>query len=54
MYKRQLFASARAVGAGVVRAVARRKDVVYLPAWWALVMLVVKHLPEGIFKKMKF
>ncbi len=52
--KSPLFASARAVGAGVVRAVAARKDVVYLPGWWALVMLAVKHVPEAIFKKLKF
>ncbi len=52
--KSPLFASAHAVGAGVVRAVELRKDVVYLPWWWGLVMFLVTHLPEGIFKKLKF
>lgn len=49
-----LFASPRSVGEGVRRAARLKKDVVYLPWWWALVMLGVKHLPEGIFKKLKF
>jgi short-subunit dehydrogenase len=52
--KSPLFASARAVGAGIVRAVEVRKDVVYLPGWWAPIMFAVRHLPEGIFKKLKF
>ena len=51
--KSPLFASARSVGEGVHRAARGGRDVVYLPWWWALVMLVVKHVPERIFKKLK-
>jgi len=43
------------VGAGVVRAVDSGRDgVVYLPWWWRFIMLVVKSLPERIFKRLNF
>jgi decaprenylphospho-beta-D-erythro-pentofuranosid-2-ulose 2-reductase len=47
-----LFASARVVGEGVYKAIRQRKDVVYLPGFWRLIMFVVKSIPEGIFKKL--
>lgn len=52
--KSPLFASAEAVGRGVVRAMDKGKDSVYVPAWWGLIMLGVIHTPEFIFKKLKF
>jgi short-subunit dehydrogenase len=51
--KGPLFASADAVARGIVRAVDRRKDVVYLPAFWAPIMALIRAIPEGIFKRMK-
>ena len=53
--KGPLFASAAAVGKGIVRAVDSRRDgVVYLPWWWRAIMLVIKALPERVFKRLKF
>jgi short-subunit dehydrogenase len=52
--KGPLFASARKVGRGVVKAMDRRKDTAYLPGYWKLIMLGVIHMPEFIFKKLKF
>lgn len=52
--KNALFASPASVGRGVVRAIDRRRDVVYLPWWWRFVMLAVRALPEAFFKRMKF
>jgi NAD(P)-dependent dehydrogenase (short-subunit alcohol dehydrogenase family) len=53
--KTPLFASAAEVGAGVVRVVDSGRDgVVYLPWWWRFIMLVVKALPERIFKRLTF
>jgi short-subunit dehydrogenase len=53
--KTPLFASAAHVGSGIVRAVDSGRDgVVYLPWWWRFVMLVIKSLPERIFKRLKF
>ena len=53
--KTPLFASAAEVGAAVVRVVDSGRDgVVYLPWWWRFIMLVVKSLPERIFKRLTF
>jgi NAD(P)-dependent dehydrogenase (short-subunit alcohol dehydrogenase family) len=53
--KTPLFASAAQVGRGIVRAVdARRDGVVYLPWWWRFIMLVIKSLPERVFKRLTF
>lgn len=51
--KGPLWASAETVGAGIVGAIDKKKDVAYLPGFWALIMLVIRSIPEGIFKKMK-
>jgi len=54
MKKTPLFASAASVGRGIVRAVDRKREVVYLPWWWRWVMLVVRAIPESFFKRMSF
>jgi decaprenylphospho-beta-D-erythro-pentofuranosid-2-ulose 2-reductase len=46
-----LFAQPSQVAKGIVKAIERRRDVVYLPAFWAMVMLVVRLVPRRIFKK---
>ncbi|WP_018971568.1 SDR family oxidoreductase [Rudaea cellulosilytica] len=51
--KGALWAKPDAVAAGIVRAIDKRRNVVYLPGFWALIMLVIKHIPEAIFKKLK-
>ena len=48
-----LFASPERVAAGIDRAIRRRKDVVYLPGFWYWIMLVIRLLPEFIFKRLK-
>jgi len=52
--KNPLFSSAEVVGKGIYKSMRSGKDVVYLPSYWRLIMWVVIHIPEGIFKKMKF
>ncbi|HZO72898.1 MAG TPA: SDR family oxidoreductase [Ktedonobacteraceae bacterium] len=47
-----LFASAQSVGKGVYQAMKQGKDVVYLPAYWRVIMFIVRAVPERIFKKM--
>lgn len=47
-----LWAQPEAIGSGIVSAVDRGRDVVYLPWFWACIMLVIKHVPEFIFKRM--
>lgn len=51
--KGPLFASAEKVGAGIYEAIKARADVVYLPFWWQGIMLVIKTIPEIIFKRLK-
>lgn len=47
-----LFASPAQVATGIVKAVASRKDVVYVPWFWRPVMFIIRSIPGFIFKKM--
>lgn len=47
-----LFATPEQVARGILKAVARRRDVVYLPGYWALIMFVIRSIPQSIFKKL--
>ncbi len=49
-----LFAPAEAVGRGVYRAIVTGREVVYLPWFWWIIMTVLRHVPEFIFKKLNF
>ena len=49
-----LWATPEAVAAGIVNAIDKQRDVVYLPGFWRLIMLIIAHVPEGIFKRLKF
>lgn len=48
-----LWAKPAAVAAGVVRAIDKREDEVYVPAFWWAVMTIIKALPNELFKKMR-
>ncbi len=50
--KNALFAQPAQVGKVIVRAIEKRKDVVYAPAFWGLIMLMVRSIPRRLFKKM--
>jgi short-subunit dehydrogenase len=47
-----LFAQPARVARYVLRAIEKRKDVVYVPPFWGLIMLIVRSIPRRIFKKM--
>ena len=47
-----LWASPQQVAEGIVKAVDAKKDVVYLPGFWRLIMMVVCAIPERVFKKL--
>ena len=47
-----LAASAQDVGEGIYRAVKDRKEVVYLPWFWRPIMLIVRSIPEPVFKRL--
>jgi decaprenylphospho-beta-D-erythro-pentofuranosid-2-ulose 2-reductase len=47
-----LFATPSNVADGILKAVEKRKDVVYVPAFWAIIMLILRTIPRSIFKKL--
>jgi decaprenylphospho-beta-D-erythro-pentofuranosid-2-ulose 2-reductase len=49
-----LATTAEAVAEDVVAAVAKRKELVWTPAPWRLVMSVFRHIPRTIFRKLPF
>ncbi len=45
-------ASAEAVAATIVQGIAQGKAVIYAPAKWAVIMMIIRHLPAFIFNKL--
>lgn len=45
-------AEVTAVASDIVNGIAQAKPVVYAPAKWAVIMMVIRHLPRFIFNKM--
>ncbi|CAN5150680.1 SDR family oxidoreductase [soil metagenome] len=50
--KGPLWAHPDAIARGIERAIEKKKDEVYLPGWWFLIMTVIKSIPEKIFKSL--
>lgn len=50
--KNFLWASPEKVANDIYRAAAKGKDVVYTPWFWRYIMLIIKTIPERIFKKL--
>lgn len=48
-----LVASPKTIGQQIVRTLKKSSDVVYLPGFWRYIMMIIKHIPEFIFKRMK-
>ncbi|NVJ22361.1 MULTISPECIES: SDR family oxidoreductase [Myxococcus] len=51
--KNKLFASPEKVARGLLSAADSRKNEVYVPGIWAIIMLIIKSIPESVFKKLK-
>ena len=49
---KNLTAEPQEVGKAVWKAVQNGKNVIYVRPIWRLVMLVIRHIPEGVFKKL--
>jgi short-subunit dehydrogenase len=52
MPKSEKFADADSVAESIVKAVDKRKDVLYVPFQWQPIMFVIRNIPERIFKKL--
>lgn len=48
-----LVASPRYVGERIVRALGKSADVIYLPWFWRYIMLIIRNIPESVFKRLK-
>jgi short-subunit dehydrogenase len=51
--KGALWAQPERIAAGIVKAIDRRRNIVYLPWFWRWIMLVIRHIPEPLFKRLK-
>jgi decaprenylphospho-beta-D-erythro-pentofuranosid-2-ulose 2-reductase len=52
--KGPLLADPAAVGVGIYQAMRKRKEVVYLPGYWRIIMWIVRSIPEAVFKRLNF
>ena len=48
-----LVATPQYVGERIARALERGRDVLYVPWFWRYIMLIITHIPEVIFKRLK-
>lgn len=51
--KGALWATPGQVAQGIVNAITKRKSVAYTPAFWALIMYVIRSIPEFVFRRLK-
>jgi short-subunit dehydrogenase len=51
--KNVLFACPEGIARGIYRAIAGKKDIVYVPGYWRIIMAVVRHIPEYCFKRLE-
>ena len=47
-----LWATPADIAAGIHKAIAKRRDVVYLPWFWRGIMLIIRSIPETLFKRL--
>jgi decaprenylphospho-beta-D-erythro-pentofuranosid-2-ulose 2-reductase len=50
--KNFLFAKPADIAKGIINAIDKKKDVVYLPFFWKYIMMIIKSIPEGVFKRL--
>ncbi len=48
----KMAAAPERVGAAIVKAVKKRRSVVYVPGYWRLIMMIIKAIPEPVFKRL--
>lgn len=51
--KSALWAKPEGIARGIVRATDRGRSVIYLPWFWLPIMLIIRHVPEFVFKRVK-
>ena len=48
-----LWASADDIARGIISAMHKRRDIVYLPWFWCGIMFIIRAIPDRVFKKLK-
>lgn len=51
--KGALWAKPEAIARGILKAIDRHRSVAYLPWFWSGIMLIIKHVPESVFRRIK-
>jgi short-subunit dehydrogenase len=51
--KGPLFADPQSVGKRIHKAMLKGENVVYTPWFWRFIMLIIQHIPEAIFKRLR-
>ncbi|MDG6773950.1 SDR family oxidoreductase [Thiomicrorhabdus sp. ZW0627] len=51
--KGPLWAKPETIAKQIVKAVERRKNTLYTPWFWSIIMLIIRNIPEVVFKKLK-
>lgn len=51
--KGALWATPNGVARGILRSIDRRRAVAYLPGFWRIIMAVITHIPEAVFRRIK-
>jgi short-subunit dehydrogenase len=52
--KGPLWASPERVAKDIVRAMEKGRSVIYTPWYWRWIMLIIRHIPESIFVRLRF
>ncbi|WP_448140759.1 SDR family oxidoreductase [Stenotrophomonas sepilia] len=51
--KGALWATPDKVAAGILRAIGKRRAVAYLPGFWWAIIMIIKNIPEFVFRRIK-
>ena len=52
--KNFLWSSPNKIATKIIKAIEKKRSEVYVPSFWFIIMLIVKFIPNFIFKKLKF
>jgi short-subunit dehydrogenase len=52
--KGALFSSAECVARCIDRGLAKNKPIIYAPRWWQMIMFVIVHIPEFLFRRIQW
>ena len=47
-----LWSSPEKIAVGIMSAIVKKKDVIYMPSYWRYILFIIKSIPEVIFKRL--